>query len=263
MRFWVKMILSQNSLLLKWVLGEKPILLRKSTFNHYAHLLGYKKRIPRQSESKEGFRATRPFECLHVDITLVKTIYSGIQKVAFVKDNFSKALLHFKTTSEKAGSSFIRDLFAETFQKYGLYNATQHIQIISDGGPENKGDLLLWIDQINAPPIVSKITASTKEFPFSNSMAESTHHIYKNEFLKGKHSFDQAAHLQDLQRFMHYYNHERYPTDHFGLTVLEVLHGAIPDKHRFRELIKQAQKKRILENKDFKYCGGALCLPNH
>lgn len=144
----------------------------KSTFFQYAHKLGYKKRIIRKSIPKPGFRATRPFEWLHVDITNIQTINDGIQKVAFVKDNYSQALLHVKSTPGKAGSGFIRDLFQETFVKYKLFNATHPINILSDGGPENKGELLLWIDQIKAPPIVSKITAKTGDFPYSNSMSD-------------------------------------------------------------------------------------------
>ena len=71
-----------------------------------------------------------------MDITIVNTVEDGVQKVAFVKDNFSRGILHYTSTSEKAGSEFIKNLFAETFEKYNLLNAIKPINILSDGGSE-------------------------------------------------------------------------------------------------------------------------------
>lgn len=59
-----------------------------SIFFQYAHKLGYKKRKIRKYIPKSGFKATRPFEWLYVDITNVHKLESGIQKVPFVKDHF-------------------------------------------------------------------------------------------------------------------------------------------------------------------------------
>src|SRR5690554_8147634 len=80
-------------------------------------------------------------------------------------------------------------------------------------------------------------------------MAESTHSIYKTEFLKGKHSIDKKQHLKDLENFFSYYNEERYPFEFYGLTPKEVLNGEIPDKGKYKKQIKQAQKKQNRLNK--------------
>tara|TARA_R110002051_G_C8744341_1_gene499508 strand:- start:979 stop:2217 length:1239 start_codon:yes stop_codon:yes gene_type:complete len=225
-----------------------------STFNKYASALGYIKLKRFRYPIKKGLRASRVFEWLHVDITIVNTREDGIQKVAFVKDNFSKAILHYSSTNGKAGSEFIKNLFAETFEKYNLLNATKPINILSDGGSENKGELLSWVQNIQAPPVVSKITAQTKDFPFSNSMSESTHSIYKTEFLNGKYSLNERTHLKDLERFMEYYNHHRYPTDLYGLTPFEVVEGKIPDKNHFKGKIQEARKNRVAVNQQFNDC---------
>jgi hypothetical protein len=116
---------------------------------------------------------------------------------------------------------------------------------LSDGGSENKGELLSWINNIQAPPMVTKITAQTKDFLFSNSMSESTHSIYKTEFLHGKYSLNEKIHLKYFERFVEYYNHHRYPTDLFGLTPIEVVNGKIPDKNHFKDKIQTARKNRI------------------
>ena len=110
-----------------------------STFFKYADLVGYQKPKKAETEKREkGFRASRSFEWLHVDVTHVQTQNDGMQYVAFVKDNFSKALLGYKSTSQKPDSGFIRDLFEETFIKFHLLDASDEINILSDGGSENK-----------------------------------------------------------------------------------------------------------------------------
>lgn len=241
-------------------LNEKCIICAKSTFAKYAGMFRSFRREKKPVKPKDGFRALRPFEWLHIDITYVPTVESGMQKVAFVKDNFSKAILHFKSTSGKAGGEFIRDLLKETFMKYNLLNTSNPIHILTDGGPENKGFLLDWINDIQAPPQVLKITAKTSEFPFSNSMSESTHSIFKTEFLQKKISNNEKSHIKALKAFIHYYNNLRYPGELFGLTPLEVLNGAIPDKHKFKEQIAQARHERIQTNKALKCTKGACAL---
>ena len=225
-----------------------------STFFKYADLVGYQKPQKKIVEQrKKGFRAIRPFEWLHVDVTHVQTQNDSMQYVAFIKDNFSKALLGYKSISRRPDSGFIRDLFEETFIKYHLLDATDQINILSDGGSENKGSLLEWINQIDSP-VVRKLTAKTDEFPFSNSMSESTHSIYKSEFLQKRLSLDVKQHFEHLDQFMEYYNNQRYPSEHYGLTPYEVLEGEMPNKFRFTEQIKNRQKERLEENRSFNGC---------
>ena len=233
-----------------------------TTFRKYANALGYVKSKPCRAKAKKGFKASYVFEWLHIDITNVQTLKNGVQKVAFVKDNFSSGLLHYKSTSEKAGGLFIKQLLKETFEKYNLYNHTKDIHILSDGGSENKGDVLSWIKHtcaesrrsINAPPVVKKITAMTEEFPFSNAMSEITHSIYKSEFMGGKHSEDQASHITSLDAFMEYYNYHRYPCRLYGKTPMEIIKGESIDKSMFSEVLKKAKNNRLEVNRNFNEC---------
>jgi len=71
-------------------------------------------------------------------------------------------------------------------------------------------------------------------------MSESTHSIYKTEFLKGKISVNVKEHLKSLTHFYRYYNYERFPTELFGLHPMEVIEGKKIDKHYYKEQIKQA-----------------------
>ncbi|UMB52616.1 IS3 family transposase [Lutibacter sp. A64] len=85
-------------------------------------------------------------------------------------------------------------------------------------------------------------------------MAESTHSIYKTEFLRGEVSRTIKNHLGSLQNFVHYYNYQRYPTDLYGLTTIEVIQGKIPDKDYFKNQIIEAKINRVTTNKAFNKC---------
>jgi len=90
-------------------------------------------------------------------------------------------------------------------------------------------------------------------------MSESTHSIYKTEFMKTKFSLNIKQHLNDLDTFLIYYNDLRYPCEHYGLNPIEVLQGETPYKFRFREQIKNARTERIEVNKAFNQCP-ILCI---
>jgi len=237
-----------------FAMRNKLVFCAKSTFSKYASVLGYQQPKKPKLLAKKGVRADRIFEWLHVDITLVPTLEEGMQKVAFIKDNFSKAILHYGSVSEKADSKFITKLFKETFLKFNLNDVKKPIHILTDGGSENKGAFSTWVNHFNAPPEVSKITARTYDFPLSNSMAESTHRIYKTEFLKGQLSRNKKQHLENLDAFVEYYNHHRFPNDLFGLTPIEVIHGNRPDKDFFKPHIAAAKLDRIAKNQSFNEC---------
>ena len=94
----------------------------------------------------------------------------------------------------------------------------------------------------------------TEDFPHSNSMAESTHSIYKTEFMQGKYSVDVHQHLSHLETFMSYYNDDRFPFEFFGFTPMEVLNGEVPNKAMFREQIKERRIERLVDNRAFNAC---------
>ena len=64
------------------------------------------------------------------------------------------------------------------FLIYGYPTAL--VTLVSDGGSENKGAVLDWIDSLEENLIVKK-TARTKEFIFTNNEIESTFNIFKND----------------------------------------------------------------------------------
>lgn len=159
--------------------------------------------------------------------------------------------MHYKSTNGKADSTFIADLLKETFSKYKLHNHKKDIHILSDGGSENKGKVLSWIKNIIAPPIVKKTTALTNEFPFSNSMSESTHRIYKTDFIKGETSVNIVAHLKSLELFFYYFNHVKLPCRLHGRTLMEVINGLPIDRYLFSEQEKIIEKIKLKKTRNY------------
>jgi hypothetical protein len=223
-----------------------------STFYKYASLI-LGKRIKYEKETDtDSFRASKVFECLHIDTTIVPTETGGSRRAVLIKDNKSKALLH-KALVPNGESDYIRDLLKATFEKYNLLNTTQTVNIISDGGPENKGKVLEWVSGLKNDKVL-KLTAQ-ENFNHSNNMIESLFHIFKYEFLRDRKIHDDAGLLKELNAFEDYYNWHRFPIELYGYAPMEVVHGAIPDRNRFKEDIKKAQQKRYLLNKASTYCG--------
>lgn len=232
------------------LLNAEKLFCSKNTFCTYAYKTGFKKKFKKpNAKRKDGFRANAIFEYLHIDTTFVPTKEDGVQKVAIVKDNYSKAPLHYMIT-ENLNSACIKKLLEETFAKFKLHEHSQDINIISDGGSENNGEVIQWVNGIKAPPCVKKITAKTDDFRHSNSMIEGLFHLFKNDFLNKEIITNKVLLAKKLDTFFdHCLN--RYFSELHGLTPQQILDGEIIDKQRFSKQIKQAQQNRREANKAF------------
>ncbi len=213
-------------------------------------------REQKQKAVRESLKSAFPFEMLHVDVTEIIT-ETGKQKVAFIKDNFSKAILNFAVLPSVA-SVFIRELFEQTFAAYRIGDCVKHVSIVSDGGSENKGELLVWIAQ-QLVPEVRKLTSGIEVR--SNSMSESIHHTLKNEYrLRFGVPRDVDDLMKRLQEFVHYMNHEKFPIEHYGYSCWEVLNGAKPNRKRFAVRMAEAKAIRLEENRSMSCLKGIGCM---
>ena len=229
-----------------------------STFYKYCTLIGESRKFIKIKKEIQSLRAHRPFEYLHIDITNIQTVNEGICKLAFVKDNFSKACLYSEVLAN--GSSYaITDLLKCAFEKHKLHSISEQIKIVCDGGPENKGQVDIWISKLKHPPTI-KLTARSSTFPFSNNMSESIHHTFKNIFLREYVPYDKVDLKLKLKEFEHFYGNTLYPLELYGYTTQQVLQGAIPDKHRFALQIEASKKIRPEENRRTSFCNE--CLPS-
>lgn len=81
-------------------------------------------------------------------------------------------------------------------------------------------------------------------------MIERGFHLFKYDFLKRQPITDKQQLSQKVEAFINQCQH-RYFGELYGLTPLQILNGAIPDKHRFKLLIQLAVLQRRLDNKKF------------
>lgn len=241
-------------------LNSSLIFCCKQTFNLYAKQYGYRQAIRKAKDKRQiGFRASSIFEYLHIDTTYISTIMDGVLKLTVVKDNFSKAPLHYVITKANICSNTIKQTLEQTFNKFKLFERSHDITIVSDGGSENKGEVLAWTATIKAPPCVHKITAYTDAFPHSNNMIESSFHLFKNDFLKREPISNKKHLAKKVDEFFEHCQH-RYFAELYGTTPWQILNGEKPDKNKFTPQIQKAATLRRLINRNFKGCSTPNCL---
>jgi hypothetical protein len=223
------------------------------TFKLFAYKAGYKKAFRKpKAKNKKGFRANAIFEYLHVDTTYIQTVVGGLQKVIMVRDNHSKAILHWLRigVQDKLNSNTVKTVLLQTFDKYKLWDRPHTINIVSDGGPENKGEVLTWVHGLIAPPCVKKIIAKTEEFEGSNSMSEGGFHLFKHDWLKGKTVYDEHELDKQITLFADHIGN-RYFGELHGETPNTILAGATINKHKFKQQKTAAKTVRLAQNKAF------------
>jgi hypothetical protein len=224
----------------------------RSTLYKYAKLVSEHIKKIKYTKPKQTIVSSRIFEYIHIDTTFLPTIKDGSVRGIIIKDNFSKKDLHWGI-ADNGDSKWVAILLKEMFAIYGLQNHRQLITIVSDGGSENKGEVIDWIDRLDSTSVIKKI-AKTREFAFTNNEIESTFNIFKNEFLMNRNINDKEQVKKLLSEFQLYNDNERYPIALHGLTPQEVFDGVVIDKNRFKEQIKQTAKSRHLKNKTMKFC---------
>ncbi len=219
-----------------------------STYYLYCRLLGIKRFIKRKKPQKKGIRATRPFEILHMDVTILPLANNTKAYIYILMDNFSKFILSARASlqySAKECKANIIDAMNHPeiqFPKKGVS------RLICDGGSENKGEVDIYLNQ--SPYQILKQVAS--DINFSNSMIEAFNKRIKYQFLYRK-DYRDIDHLNDdLPKIIQTTNFEVPIGSLHGLIPFEVLlQNKTPDKNLFAPQIRQAQKDRILANQNF------------
>ena len=221
-----------------------------STFYKYSKLLSERVEKANYTKPKSSIVGSHIFEFIHIDTTFLPTQKDGSVRAVIIKDNYSKKILH-QGVVENGNSKWISLLLQELFSIYGFPESP--VTLVSDGGSENKGEVLNWIETLEENTLVKK-TARTKDFIYTNNEIESTFTIFKNEFLIGKDIIGKQEAVDLLQKFQYYNDNERFPLALYGYTPQEVFEGAVPDRYRFSAAIKAAEKSRYLRNKAGKFC---------
>ena len=209
-------------------------------------------------KQKTGIRAAKPKEIIHADVCIYKPLDHTKVFIYFIVDNFSRMILGWKAAIE-CKSSIMLDNLRNVYYDYFLEKEDPLTVLMVDDGSENKGDVNTAIatQEIKLNKLIAQ-----KDIIFSNSMVESVNKQMKYGFLF-RHELLDFDHVQRfLETAVETYNNRPHSAL-FGLTPYEVFHGQVPDKNRFKEQEKQAQIRRIAENKALACTNCAFLIENN
>jgi putative transposase len=163
--------------------------------------------------AKNGLRADRPGQFLHVDVTVLRLLDGTRAFVQAVLDNYSRKILAYTVASTYDGSHtaiLLRQALDELAER-------GRAVLLSDGGPENRGpDVARVLDGAGVLQLVAQ-----GHVTFSNSMIEAFWRSMKHGFL-----FQQRLDsIASLTRFVDFYVHE-----HNAVMPHSAFNGQTPDE---------------------------------
>ncbi|PJZ71481.1 transposase [Leptospira perolatii] len=225
------------------ILNDENAFFSISTFYKYVRILFPFRKIIRKQKHKIGIRANSSLQLLHMDTTLLRTLDGSRVYIHFIMDNFSRAILGWKTSLQWNSKNTMLNL-KEVCHKFDLFYKPLHL--LCDDGSENAGAVNNFL--LEPGVSIRKLTAQV-DIIFSNSMIEAVNKKMKYEFLFPSKPFS----IQDVQKTLEKAVPEFNSRPNgvlFGFTPNEVLAGAIPDKFRFSTQIKDAATKRVQVNQN-------------
>ena len=220
-----------------------------ATFRKYAKWINpnLSHRRKRLKKCWEGLRANAAKQILHMDVTIFRPSDHSRVYIYLIIDNFSRAILGWKASLQYSSEIALENL-EEVCHKYGLLKSD--VQLVVDDGPENNGHVN---DFLSTPGIQLKKLIAQVDIRQSNSMIEAANKRMKYDYLFTKELLDFDAVKIYLSRSIESFNNK--PMEVLtAYTPLEVLHGAAPDKNRFKDQIRIAVQERKLANKQQVCC---------
>jgi hypothetical protein len=219
------------------MLRDGAAYMAKETFYAYSKVFFSNRVVIRKEKQHIGIRALSPFQIIHMDTTLFRTLDGTRVYIHFIMDNFSRVILGWKASLE-AGSLNPAANLLDVCKQYDLFN--KNVDLLCDDGSENKGEVSVFLER--ADVLIKRIIAQI-DIHFSNSMIEAANKIMKYYFLFPRKPGDFDDLKQILDKSVTQYN-EGMPSVFYGLTRNEVLNGKIPDRHMYSYKIKEARLAR-------------------
>jgi putative transposase len=221
------------------ILREKAAFFSQTTFYNYVNRLQLQRAKPEKKKYYKGIRADGPKKILHADVTIYRPLDHSRVYLYFLVDNFSRFILTWKASLEYSAKIAFENI-SEAYNKYDLGEVPPYIELITDGGSENKGAVEDFVNRPNSN--ILKLIAQTDTI-FSNSMVEAVNKRIKYDFLF-------TVNLLNIEQVKIYLSWavDQYNKKHhsalLGLTPNEVFNGMLPDKDMFKPAMKQAAIKR-------------------
>ena len=221
------------------VLRDKAAFFSRTTFYKYANRLQLQRAKPEKKKYSTGIRADAPKKVLHMDVTIYRPLDHSRVYLYFLVDNFSRFILNWKASLEYSANITFQNI-SEAYDKYKLVKVNPVIDLITDGGSENKGAVDVFLNRPQSN--IQNLVAQT-DIIYSNSMVEAVNKRIKYDFLFTVNLLDIQQTIQYLAWAVKQYNNKPHSAL-YGLTPKEVFNGMLPDKDMFKTAIKIAAEKR-------------------
>ena len=221
------------------ILRDKVAFFSKTTFYNYVKRLQLQRAKPEKMKSNVGIRADAPLRILHMDVTIYKPLDNTRVYLYFLVDNYSRCILNWKASLQYSANITLQNI-KEAYEKYDLGIIMPRIDLICDGGSENKGGVDVFVNQNDNN--LNKLIAQT-DIIFSNSMVEAVNKRIKYDFLFTEKLYD----IEQVNKYLNFavdqYNNKPHSAL-YGLTPIEACKGQIPDKTMFKPAMLHAAKAR-------------------
>ena len=220
---------------------DRAIGIGLGTWYKYVNRFGIKRPFFKLKQAnKIGIKSSKPLEKLHMDITQFRSIDNTRVYIYFIVDNYSRAILNWKASTSYS-SKIALELLKGAVDKYNIYEPAT---LITDGGSENKGKVLTYIE---GSKNLSQLIAQ-KDIIQSNSMVEAVNKHIKYYYLFKTKIINLNELIGHLSYSVNDYNNKPHGKI-CGFTPLEVLQGLKPTNDVYKASKIEAQKVRITQNK--------------
>lgn len=225
------------------MLRDKAAFMSLNSFYKYANLLFIRRSKIIKKKSHKGIRADAPLRILHMDVTIYRPLDNTKVYIYILMDNYSRYILNWKASLEYSSKIALENLH-EAYEKYNLEQIHPYVDLVTDGGSENKGEVSQFIKSTD---ISIRRLIAQKDIIFSNSMVEAVNKMLKYDFLFTVRLNDFKHTLQYLPGAIDEYCSKPH-SSLYGLTPKEVAFGMLPDKRMFQQSIRKAAAKRSKVN---------------
>jgi hypothetical protein len=208
------------------------------------------KAVSRRKNHQIGLRASKPFEIIHADATLLRLKDNSRAFIYIIQDNFSRAILSFRYSLENRALHCFENL-KYVHEHFLSPSGVAQCSLITEDGSENHGEVLKFTNNCQSPAIGHLIAQKT--ITQSNSMIEAANKQIKNYFLYHK----EIANIEQLENHLQQAIKDCNNRPHDvlkGLTPTEVLNGKLPVQVSFANKIANAKIARLKENTKSKCC---------
>jgi hypothetical protein len=229
------------------MINDEHILMSLQTFRNYVNKF-LPKRLPIKSTKNKhriGLRALKPFEKLHMDVTLYRLADNTVAYIYFIVDNFSRKILSYQVSNKIRADISLKNLEIVCNQYQLFDNKTE---LIVDGGSENKGAVNDFIlSRGNWTKLVAK-----KDIIFSNSMVEAVNKVMKYQYLFKRKLSDIAELKNYLPKAIDDYNNRPHST--LKVSPNNAALGITFNSELYQEKLKEARQNRIIANMECNKC---------